>query len=143
MAGEEVIGFVGQVHPLTAKAYDIKETYVAELNLEKLLAVTSTGIKYAPVSKFPAMSRDMALLVDASISNQALVDTIKANGGRFLTDVTLFDIFQGEKLGADKKSMAYSLTFLNTEATLVDEEVTKAMDKVQAALVEEFSVEIR
>lgn len=143
MAGEEVIGFVGQVHPLTAKAYDIKETYVAELNLEKLLAVTSTGIKYAPVSKFPAMSRDMALLVDASISNQALVDTIKSNGGRFLTDVTLFDIFQGEKLGADKKSMAYSLTFLNTEATLVDEEVTKAMDKVQAALVEEFSVEIR
>ncbi|WEG72681.1 phenylalanine--tRNA ligase subunit beta [Vagococcus intermedius] len=143
MAGDTMLGMVGQIHPLSAKAYDVPETYVAELNLDALLEVESTGIVYQAVSKFPAMSRDMALLVDTTVSNQELIDVIRANGGKFLQDVKLFDIFQGEKLGLNKKSMAYSLTFLNREATLVDEDVTKATDKIQAALVEEFSVEIR
>ncbi|QIL46449.1 phenylalanine--tRNA ligase subunit beta [Vagococcus coleopterorum] len=143
VAGEQTIGFIGQVHPVIAKAYDVNETYVAEINLEALLALDGVGIKYQEVGKFPAMTRDMALLVNSEVSNQQLVDVIKANAGKFLADIKLFDIFQGEKLGADKKSMAYSLTFLNNEATLVDEEVTSAMDKIQAALVSELGVEVR
>lgn len=137
------IGFIGQVHPLTAKAYDINETYVLELDLDTLLDSKLVGIDYEAVSKFPSMKRDIALLVDGAISNQELVTVIKGNGGKFLQSVQLFDIFQGEKLGAGKKSMAYSLTFQNPEATLVDEEVTAAMDKIQNALINDYHVEIR
>lgn len=142
LAGEE-IGFIGQVHPLTAKVYDINETYVAELNLEALIASQRLQIDYQAVSKYPSMKRDMALLVDKTVSNQELVTTIKANGGRYLQSVDLFDIFEGEKLGLTKKSMAYSLVFLNSESTLVEEEVSHAMAKIEKALVEEFQVEIR
>lgn len=137
------IGFIGQVHPLAAKAYDINETYVLEIDLDVLLDSELVGIEYETVSKFPSMKRDMALLVDASISNHDLVAVITSNGGKFLQSVQLFDIFQGEKLGAGKKSMAYSLTFQNPEATLVDDEITAAMDKIQKALINDYQVEIR
>lgn len=143
MVNDNAIGFIGQVHPQLAKTYDINETYVAELDLEILLSLEGTGIRYQEVGKFPAMTRDMALLVDQKVSNQELVDVIKSNAGKFLNEIKLFDIFQGEKLGKDKKSMAYSLTFLNNEATLTDEEITSAMDKIQSALIETLGVEVR
>lgn len=143
VVADKMIGFIGQVHPQVAKAFDVNETYVAELDLDTLLSLEGVGIRYQEVGKFPTMTRDMALLVDQSVSNQALVDVIKLNAGKFLNDITLFDIFQGEKLGKDKKSMAYSLTFLNNEGTLTDEEVTTAMNKIESSLISEFSVEVR
>lgn len=137
------IGFIGQIHPLTAKAYDVNETYVLEIELDTLLDADRLGISYEAVSKFPSMKRDMALLVEATVSNQELVTVIRENGGKFLQSVKLFDIFQGEKLGAGKKSMAYSLSFQNPLATLVDDEVTTAMEKIEQALVKAYQVEIR
>lgn len=98
----EVVGFVGQVHPTTAKAYDIPETYVAELNLQQLVAIEAGGVTYEAVSKFPAVSRDIALLVDETVTNQELVKTISDNAGKYLKEIHLFDVYQGEKLGAGK-----------------------------------------
>ncbi|EPN6056270.1 phenylalanine--tRNA ligase subunit beta [Enterococcus faecalis] len=140
---DEVVGFVGQVHPTTAKAYDIPETYVAELNLQQLVATEAGGVTYEAVSKFPAVSRDIALLVDETVTNQELVKTISDNAGKYLKEIHLFDVYQGEKLGAGKKSMAYSLTFVNAEATLVDEEINRSMEKVEKALIEKHQVEVR
>ena len=141
--GEELIGFVGQVHPTTAKAYDIPETYVAELNVEALIAASFGKFSFKPVSKFPSMSRDIAMLVSEKISNQEVISVIKQAAGRFLSDVAIFDVYQGKNIDLGFKSLAYSLTFTNPEATLTDEEVNKAMEKVTKALTENFSAIIR
>lgn len=141
--GETLIGFVGQVHPVTAKSYEIKETYLAELDLARIFELEVPGIEFEEVSKYPAISRDIALLVHQDVTHEMLVETIKQNGGAYLKEVVLFDIFTGEKLGLDKKSMAYSLTFQNSEETLVDDVVNAAMNKIEKALVAEHQAEIR
>ncbi|MGG5340879.1 phenylalanine--tRNA ligase subunit beta [Enterococcus sp. AZ192] len=140
---EKVIGFVGQVHPTIAKEYDIPETYVAELNLQAIVEVSGHSFVYQQVTKFPAISRDIALLVDETVTNQALVETITMNAGKYLQSVHLFDVYQGANIADGKKSMAYSLTFVNSEATLVDEEINQSLTKVEKALVEQFDVSIR
>ncbi|MCD5000937.1 phenylalanine--tRNA ligase subunit beta [Enterococcus saccharolyticus] len=141
--GEEKVGFVGQIHPTVAKAYDIPETYVAELNLEALLASDAGKLVYAPVSKFPAVSRDIALLVKEDISNQTITQEITKAAGKLLTDVELFDVYQGKNIEAGHKSLAYSLTFVNPEATLTDEEINRAMNKVTKALTDNLEAVIR
>lgn len=141
--GDDKIGFVGQVHPTIAKAYDIGATFVAELNLAALLAAEKTPLVYQAVSKFPAVSRDIAMVVSEEVANQDVVAAIKAAAGKFLNKVTLFDVYQGTNIKAGSKSLAYSLTFVNPEATLTDEEINKAMEKVTKNLTEELAAEIR
>jgi len=140
---EAVVGFIGQVHPMLAKEYEVPATYVAELNLQALLSATASGVHYEAVSKYPAVTRDMALLVDRKVTNQELVSVIQKQAGNYLKDIHLFDVYQGTSLGAEKKSMAYSLTFVNPEATLVEEEINRSMEKVIHALIEAYDVTIR
>ena len=83
------------------------------------------------------------MLVSEKISNQEVVSVIKQAAGRFLSDVAIFDVYQGKNIDLGFKSLAYSLTFTNPEATLTDEEVNKAMEKVTKALTENFSAIIR
>nr|MBC9709619.1 phenylalanine--tRNA ligase subunit beta [Enterococcus sp.] len=141
--GEQFIGFVGQVHPTIAKSYDIPETYVAEFDLSAVVEAAQKGIVFEAVTKFPAVSRDIALLVKETVTNQELTEVIDSAAGRFLTDIQLFDVYQGENIEKGHKSMAYSLTFVNPEATLTDEEINKAMDKVTKALTEILGASIR
>lgn len=143
LLNDQLIGFIGQVHPETSKHYDITETYVAEIDLEAVFSMRNAGINYQVVSKYPAVKRDIAILVDTAVNNAMLTAIIQENGGNYLQAVELFDVYSGSSLGESKKSMAYSLTFLNPEATLVDEDVTKAMTKVERALVDKYQVEIR
>lgn len=138
-----MIGYLGQVHPSTAKAYDLTETYVAELDLDRLLATENAALIYQAVSKFPSVNRDIALLVDEKTSNQTILQTIEQAAGRFLTDIHLFDVYQGKNIDSNKKSMAYRLTFANPEATLTDEEINQAMSKITRVLEESLQVEIR
>ncbi|WP_241209318.1 phenylalanine--tRNA ligase subunit beta, partial [Streptococcus sp. DD11] len=137
------IGFVGQVHPATAKAYDIPETYVAELSLSAIEEQLQPAQPFAEITKFPAVTRDVALLLKAEITHQEVLDAIQAAGVKRLTDIKLFDIFSGDKLGVGLKSMAYSLTFQNPEASLTDEEVAKYMKKIQQSLTEKLGAEVR
>lgn len=141
--GEELVGVIGQIHPSTAQKYEINETYACELDLDVLLSFEPKPLVYEVISKFPAIERDIALLVDKQVTNQQLVDIMKENGGNHLTNVELFDIFEGEKLGKDKKSMAYRLTFQNPEETLTDEEITKAFSKIEQSLIDQLKVEVR
>ena len=95
------------------------------------------------ITKFPAVSRDIALLLKAEVTHQEVVDAIRAAGVKRLTDIKLFDVFLGEKLGLGMKSMAYSLTFQNPEDSLTDEEVARYMEKIQASLEEKVNAEVR
>ena len=137
------VGFVGQVHPAIAKAYDIPETYVAELNLSAIEEQLQPAQPFIEITKFPAVSRDVALLLKAEITHQEVLDAIQAAGVKRLTDIKLFDIFSGDKLGVGLKSMAYSLTFQNPEASLTDEEVAKYMEKIEKSLTEKLGAEVR
>ena len=141
--GNQVIGVLGQVHPVTAKAYDIPETYVAEVNLSAIEAALQPAAAFVEITKFPAVSRDIALLLKAEVTHQEVVNAIKAAGVKRLTDIKLFDVFSGEKLGVGMKSMAYSLTFQNPEDSLTDEEVARYMEKIQASLEEKVNAEVR
>ena len=139
----QVIGYLGQVHPQTAKLYDIPETYVAELNLNALEAALKSDLVFEDITKFPAVSRDIALLLSEKVSHQDILDAIAASGVKRLTKVKLFDVYAGEKLGQGKKSMAYSLTFQNPNDNLTDEEVAKYMGKITSALTEKVGAEVR
>ena len=141
--GDEVIGFVGQVHPSTAKAFKIKPTFVFELDLDKLVTAKKSEQQYQQVSPFPKISRDMAMLVNDDITNAQVYAIIKRRGGAFLKKVTLFDVYDGEHVPAGKKSLAYSLTFENPKETLKDEVVNKAVAKITKHLQDELDVEIR
>ena len=139
----QTIGFLGQVHPQTAKNYGIPETYVAEINLSAVEAALQPAQPFVEITKFPAVSRDIALLLKAEITHQEVLDAIYSAGVKRLVAVKLFDVYAGEKLGAGMKSMAYSLTFQNPNDNLTDEEVAKYMEKITKALTEKVKAEVR
>ena len=139
----QTIGFLGQVHPQTAKNYGIPETYVAEINLSAVEAVLQPDQPFVEITKFPAVSRDIALLLKAEITHQEVLDAIYSAGVKRLVAVKLFDVYAGEKLGTGMKSMAYSLTFQNPNDNLTDEEVAKYMEKITKALTEKVKAEVR
>lgn len=141
--GETVIGFVGQVHPNTAKEYDIPETYVAEFDLSLVIEAAQKGMTFHAVTKFPSVSRDIAMLVAETVTNQEIVTIIQSAAGKFLTDIQLFDVYQGKNIEEGHKSMAYSLTFENPEATMTDEEINRSMTKIEKALSETVGATIR
>lgn len=143
-AGETYLGFIGEVHPNTAKEYKLKQrVYVFELDLQKVIELPKAAKLYTPVSKYPSITRDIALAVSTDVTNQQIEDCIRKNGGAFLKDIKLFDVYQGEHIMAGFKSLAYTLVYSDPNATLQDEAVTKAFEKVQAKLVEEFEADIR
>ncbi|MDU4894859.1 phenylalanine--tRNA ligase subunit beta [Enterococcus hirae] len=141
--GETVIGFVGQVHPNTAKEYDVPETYVAEFDLSSVIEAAQKGMTFHAVTKFPSVSRDIAMLVAETVTNQEIVTVIQSAAGKFLTDIQLFDVYQGKNIEEGHKSMAYSLTFENPEATMTDEEINRSMTKIEKALSETVGANIR
>ncbi|MBF7093888.1 phenylalanine--tRNA ligase subunit beta [Streptococcus sp. HF-1907] len=140
--GQE-LGFLGQVHPQTAKNYNIPETYVAEINLTAVEANLNDDQVFVEITKFPAVSRDIALLVSAETSHKDIVEAIKAAGVKRLTDIKLFDVYAGSNIASGFKSMAYSLTFQNPSDNLTDEEVAKYMEKIAKSLTETVNAEVR
>ncbi|MEY8459495.1 phenylalanine--tRNA ligase subunit beta [Lactococcus ileimucosae] len=143
LVGNRQVGFVGQVHPATAKAYDIKETYVASLDLEVMLELAPAQTVFVEVPKVQAVNRDIAMLVDRDKTHAEIVEVITSSKVKSLSKVELFDIYQGENLPEGKKSMAYSLTFQSRENTMTEEEIAKAMAKITKNLTEKLNAEIR
>lgn len=143
LLSEETIGFLGQVHPQVANDYDIPETYVAELNLQAIEANMASTQIFTEISKQPAVSRDIALLVDDQLSHQDIVTIIEGLGLKYLESIKLFDVYAGANIEPGKKSMAYSLTFQNPQESLRDEEVAKYMNKISEALLEKANAQVR
>lgn len=141
--GKELIGYVGQVHPNVAAENDLEDTFVFELSLDSIVEADKEAIEFTRLNRYPGSSRDIALLVDEDITNADLVEVIKENGGEWLQDIHLFDLYAGENIEPGKKSIAYSLYFANPDATLKEDEVKRDFERVKNALVTTFSVEIR
>lgn len=141
--GEILVGFVGQVHPQIAKANHLKETYVFQIDIAQILALPMQTLIAKPAPKFPEVTRDIALQVAESVTNADLVAAIQAKGGQHLVSVQLFDVYAGSHIEAGEKSMAYTLTYLNESATLTEEEVTAAFEKVVAHLIATFDAKVR
>ena len=139
----KVIAYLGEVHPTVAKNFSIGErVYVAVVDVAALLELTAKPVKYEGVAKFPAMIRDVSLIMKKEILAGEVEDIICKKGGALVEDYNLFDIYEGEQIAADSKSLAYKITFRAKDRTLTDEEVGTAMEKIIKAL-EEKGVTLR
>ncbi|MFW5430011.1 phenylalanine--tRNA ligase subunit beta [Bacillus pumilus] len=139
----KVIGFVAALHPVIEKELDLKETYVFEFDLTDVMTSESKDMKYTAIPRFPAVTRDIALVVDQHISSGQLERVIYEAGGDLLTDLSVFDVYEGEHMEEGKKSVAFSLQYLNPEQTLTEEEVTAVHTKVLKALEDTYQAVLR
>lgn len=142
-ASRELVGLVGQLHPELQKAKDLEETYVLELELDALLEHVPSDLAYQTLPRFPAVTRDIAIVVDEAVAAGDLLDTVRASTGEWLESLSVFDIYQGEHLGAGKKSVALSLVFRHAERTLLDEEITGQYEQIVQALASAHGAELR
>ncbi|MFO1443967.1 phenylalanine--tRNA ligase subunit beta [Bacillus sp. Bva_UNVM-123] len=140
---DKSIGFVGQTHPSVEKEYDLKETYVFELSLKAVLDFEVEPLHYRTIPRYPSITRDIALVVDTEKAAGELEMIIKGAGGTLLKEVHVFDLYEGERMEAGKKSIAFSLKYFDPERTLTDEEVVKAHDKVLLAVKEKAGAVLR
>jgi phenylalanyl-tRNA synthetase beta chain len=139
----ERIGFVGQVHPTMQKELDLKDTYVFELSLKAILEEATAPLRYLGIPRFPSITRDIALVVDKETVAGVLKDIIQTAGGKLLKEVNVFDLYEGERMEEGKKSIAYSLKYMDPERTLTDEEVTKVHTQVLEALKNQAGAVLR
>ncbi len=140
---KERIGFVGQIHPNVQKELDLKDTYVFELSLKALLEAEIAPLQYESIPRYPSITRDIALVVDKEVVAGQLSDIITKAGGSLLKEVSVFDLYEGDRLEEGKKSIAFSLRYFDPEKTLTDEEVTKAHEKVLDALKDQAGAVLR
>ena len=137
------VGWLGQLHPNTAKQLDLPTTWVAQLSLAPLLTIAREQHSITTPSKFPQVRRDIAILVDSDISLQTLESTVRAAAGDLLTDLWLFDVYQGDKVPTGQRSLAFALVWQDATQTLSDEAVKTATDKVVQALTDQHAVQLR
>ncbi len=137
------VGFIGEVHPLVEKEFDVPKTYVFELDLHTILNTSATALQYRSISKYPKITRDVALVIDRETSAATIKETILQAGKPLLRDVHIFDLYEGEHIEDGKKSVAYSLTYFDPTRTLTDEEVVKVHDRVLEVLKEKVGAIVR
>jgi len=131
----EVIGHLGELHPAVQEAWDLpSRVYIAEIAFEPLARAARSQRDYHHVPRFPAVSRDVAMLVDLDLPASRLERAIWQAGGELLEDVTLFDLYQGERLPAGKRSLAYRITYRAADRTLTDADLEPVHGRVREAL---------
>ena len=137
------LGYLGEVHPSVCDNYKLGEkTYIAVLDLPNVIPFVNFDIKYTGIAKYPAISRDISLVVPKNVLVGEIEDIISENGGSNLESFNLFDIYEGDQIDVGYKSVAYSLTFRNKERTLLDADVNEVMDKILKKL-EDKNIRIR
>lgn len=135
---------LGEVHPAVRERFDLpKRAVVAELNLQTLLTYAKPMGEMKPLPRFPAMQRDLALVMEESVAAGPLMSAMRKAAGNLLESIEMFDVYRGIQVGLGKKSIAFSLTFRAADRTLTNEEVQKAMDKVQTVCASKFGAILR
>ncbi|MDK8277011.1 MAG: phenylalanine--tRNA ligase subunit beta [Peptoniphilus duerdenii] len=143
-AGEIYLGSFGEVNPIVLKNFGIKNRcLVGELNFDKIVELASDNRVYKPLPKFPAMKRDFAFVIDRDIDAGQLEEVARENGSELLEDFKVFDVYTGEGIDDDKKSIAFSLTFRAEDRTLTDQEVEKVSEKVVEEIEKQFDGKLR
>jgi phenylalanyl-tRNA synthetase beta chain len=136
------LGVVGELHPKVLQAFEIPEAaYLFEIDLTALLPFTLGHKMFQPIPRFPAIVRDIAVVVDAGITHQRVEDIIKSFP--LVERVKLFDVYSGEQLPPGKKSLAYSITFQSPAHTLTDEEVSQVQQQILDKLSSELGATLR
>ena len=145
MAGGQVLGWVGNVHPRGLRAMGIDVPVVAfELSQAALLRLAADELPYVDVPTFPGVTHDLAIVVDESVTCETLLQRIGSAGGKLLADVRLFDVYRDdERVGKGKKSMAFSLTYRAADRTLTSEEVEKAHERLVNKVCKSTGGEVR
>lgn len=143
--GLKEVGYVGEVHPhIRENVLETNEPVVVfELNLEVLRKYERTGVRYKTPSRFPGVELDLAFVVNETLSAQALLETIKHSGGPLISEVSIFDVYQGEHIPSPKKSVAFRLHFSSSERTLQDSEVQSARDNIVKTVSERYQAQLR
>ena len=142
--GREVIATVGEVHPAVAAAFEIpKKMYIFETDIATLMKYTAKSFHYEHLPKYPAIMRDLAMLVDETVAAGDVEQVIEKNGGKFFRGVTLFDVYTGKQIAEGKKSLAFTIRFQSEERTLTDEEADAAFQNILSSVASGFHAELR
>ena len=135
----DIVGFIGKLHPNVSK----QDAYVLEINLDKLLAKKVGKMKFKEISKFPTISKDLALVVDKTLTAEEIKMAIKKAAGSLLIDIEVFDVYTGDKIDKDKKSIAFSLKFGSNKETLTDEQINNTLESIIVNMQNKLKAEIR
>ena len=142
--GREILATVGEVHPAVTENLGInKKVFVFEADVETLLKCTAKKFTFENLPKYPAISRDLAILVNRDIAAGDVEKVIVKSAGKFFKEVTLFDVYTGERISGDKKSLAFNVKFQSKERTLTDAEADDAFKNILAAVEKNFAAELR
>jgi len=138
------IGYIGQIHPLVAKNYDIDtDVYCAEISFDALFNNQLPDATYMPLPKYPTVTRDIAVVCDEAVTAGAVEDIITASAGKLLRNVRLFDVYRGTGVPEGKKSMAFSLELRADDRTLTDTDSEQVISRVLSALTEQINATLR
>jgi phenylalanyl-tRNA synthetase beta chain len=145
LVGEQQAGVMGELHPLVRERYELPETALlaADLELKTLLEAMPEVYEVPPVSVFPPVLEDLAVIVDEALPAELVEAAIWQAGGKTLSEVRLFDVYRGEQIGTGKKSLAYNLTYQATDRTLTDEETLKIRQRIVRQLEKELNARLR
>ena len=140
----KTIGVLGELHPTSAKAFGFSKTncVVLELNLEPLLNAKVSLAKMSPISRFPTVSRDLALVVSKEVSAGEIIRQIKLSGKGLVKDANIFDVYEGENILGNRKSVAVNI-LIGKDGTLTDKEITDLLDKIKYDLAKSIKAELR
>ncbi|HHV29271.1 phenylalanine--tRNA ligase subunit beta [Acetivibrio mesophilus] len=140
----EYAGIIGEIHPDVAEKFECPErTYIGVIEIEVLVKKASMKCQYTALPKFPAVTRDIAMLVKDEVMVKQIEDVIKQRAGKILESIKLFDVYKGKQVSEGMKSVAYSITFRASDRTLTDEDVGKAMTKILDGLKRNLGAELR
>ena len=138
------IGIFGQIYPDVCKNYDLlDETYLFEFDLEVLVDATTFAKRFAPISVYPKVERDLAIVVDKAVLSDTPTELIYKTGGKLVESVRLFDVYEGEQVPESKKSLAYAIIYHSATETLTDKAVNALHDKIVKRLNAELGAELR
>jgi phenylalanyl-tRNA synthetase beta chain len=142
LAADELLGFLGEVHPLVAAEWDLPRSAAFAIDLGKLAAAAPEAVLFAPFGAYPELRQDIAVTLPDDVSAARLVEAVRAAAGAKLGGVEVFDVYTGEQVGAGRRSLALALSFRSLEGTLTDEDVMPLRKKIVAA-VEGLGGELR
>ena len=139
----QVMGYLGEVHPEVLDNYSIGDrAYVAVLDMPKVVECASFDRKYTGIARFPAVTRDISMVMDKNIMVGQVEAVIEKKGGKLLESYHLFDLYEGSQIAEGKKSVAYSITFRAQDRTLEDKDVNEIMEKILGEL-KSMGIELR
>ncbi len=141
--GEEVVGWVGDVHPLVAAHWDLAGVAAFELDLDAVIAAARIVPRYQDLTSFPELREDIAIVVDASVPAATVLGVVRAAGGKLLAGAEVFDVYRGEQIAAGRTSLAIALTFRAKDRTLTDADVAPIREKIVARLAKDLGGELR